>query len=188
MTSNMESESRGCDSPRVRASLAWSCAVIAQHQHRHEAAVDAFARSEGEFARMPRPYDAARAAERRGVCLLQASDPTAADCLIDAMRRFRRLGATGDERRVRRFLRAHRISVPKVRLDRMAVRSPLTPREQEVVTLASSGRTGLEISRALSLSPRTVEQYLRFALRKLGLERKRDLVGHPAVELGVRVS
>jgi DNA-binding CsgD family transcriptional regulator len=182
MTRDVESELGGCDAPLARACVTWSWGVIAEHQGRNAVAADLFARAESEFAEMPRPYDAARAAERRGVCLLAESDPRAAVCLVDALRRLRRLGATGDERRVRRFLRAHRISVPKIRSDRMAVTSPLTPREQEVVGLASRGHTGLEISQALSLSPRTVEQYLRFALRKLGLDRKRDLVGHAAVE------
>jgi DNA-binding CsgD family transcriptional regulator len=172
-----KSELDGRDAPLAKAGLSWSVAAIAAHQHHYTVAAAAFAGAEQEFARLPRPYDAARAAERRGVCLAASADSAAADCLIGALVRFRRLGATGDVKRIGRILRAHRIPVPTAERPHIGRGMPLSQRQADVVRCAAAGLTAFETSRELSLSPRTVEQYLQFALRKLGVNRKRDLIG-----------
>lgn len=44
----------------------------------------------------------------------------------------------------------------------------LTPREQEVLALATGGCTSQQVARRLDLAPRTVEKHLEHAFRKLG--------------------
>jgi DNA-binding CsgD family transcriptional regulator len=172
-----KSELDGRDAPLAKAGLIWSTAVIAAYKHHHTVAARGFARAEHEYACLPRPYDAARAAERRGMCLVAASDSGAADCLIGALLQFRGLGATGDVKRIRRILRAHRFPVPAAERPHVDRGMPLSQREADVVRRAATGLTATEISAELLLSRRTVEQYLQFAIRKLGVNRKRDLIG-----------
>jgi DNA-binding NarL/FixJ family response regulator len=51
---------------------------------------------------------------------------------------------------------------------------PLTPREREIVVLVAQGRSGQEIARELTISPKTVERHLANVRAKLGV---RDRVG-----------
>jgi DNA-binding CsgD family transcriptional regulator len=177
LTAQVKGELDGRDAPLAKAGVSWSVAVIAAKRNRYPMAARAFARAEHEFARLPRPYDAARAAERRGMCLATASDSGAADCLTGALLQFRSLGATGDVKRIRRILRAHRFPVPAAERPHVGRGMPLSQREADVVRRAATGLTATEISAELTLSRRTVEQYLQFAIRKLGVNRKRDLIG-----------
>jgi DNA-binding CsgD family transcriptional regulator len=172
----------GRHAPLAEASLSISSGFVSQSRGNHAGAAAAYSRADRQYADLLRPYDAALAAESRGRCLFEVSDPAAAVSLIDALRRFGCLGALGDERRVRRYLRAQRISIPRAARRRMTPGADLSWREQQVVHLAASGRTASEISEALRLSRRTVEQYLRFALRKLGVRHKRDLVRSAGAE------
>jgi DNA-binding CsgD family transcriptional regulator len=174
---DVERELRGRDAPLANAGLSWTRGVIAANQTRYSVAADAFGRAEREFACLPRPYDSARALERRGLCLVAVIDASAADSLGGALQRFRRLGARADFNRVRRTLRAHSFPVPAAERTPAVQGMALTRQETEVVRRAAVGLTASEISSELSLSQRTVEQYLRFAIRKLGVDRKRDLVG-----------
>ncbi|TYB48943.1 helix-turn-helix transcriptional regulator [Actinomadura chibensis] len=59
-------------------------------------------------------------------------------------------------------------------------RSPLdlTPREQDVVTLAVRGRSNKEIAAELFVSEKAVEYHLRNTYAKLGITSKRDLPTH----------
>lgn len=59
-------------------------------------------------------------------------------------------------------------------LDQWRLRSRLTPREQEVVLLASTLTTP-QIAARLGLSPRTVSNYLQHAYEKLGLTGRSEL-------------
>lgn len=52
----------------------------------------------------------------------------------------------------------------------------LSRREREVATLASNGLSNKEISAALFVSPRTVENHLQRVYEKLGIRRRDDLV------------
>jgi DNA-binding CsgD family transcriptional regulator len=51
----------------------------------------------------------------------------------------------------------------------------LSRREREVATLASTGLSNKEISEALFVSPRTVENDLQRVYEKLGIRRRDDL-------------
>ncbi|MEV0592044.1 helix-turn-helix transcriptional regulator [Nonomuraea cavernae] len=62
------------------------------------------------------------------------------------------------------------------RIDRPAEpQGTLSPREEQVVRLAADGLTNREIAEDLFLSPRTVEVHVANALRKLGLNSRRQL-------------
>jgi len=68
----------------------------------------------------------------------------------------------------------------------------LSPRELEVLRLAATGRTNLEIGDALALSVRTVERHLSNAFDKLGVCGKAArvaavarVVAHPGSDPGV---
>ena len=52
----------------------------------------------------------------------------------------------------------------------------LTPREQEVVTLAAEAHTNREIAEILGLSEKTVENHRANAMRKLGMRDRTELV------------
>ena len=52
------------------------------------------------------------------------------------------------------------------------VKSPLSPRQVDVVTWLSQGKTNNEIGLILKLSPRTVQKHLEHIYRKLGVENR----------------
>jgi DNA-binding CsgD family transcriptional regulator len=66
---------------------------------------------------------------------------------------------------------------PLAQLERAASRTGLTAREQEVVALASAGRSNREIAAELVLSLRTVENHLHRAFAKLGVASRSELAG-----------
>lgn len=132
--------------------------------------------AERAWGELPRPYDAARVREKRGIHLLSTGAAGAEEMLFSAMASFSELGALADLARVRRVLRAHGIKVPHPwRGGRRGYGDRLSPRESEVADLAATGLTNREIAQRLFLSPKTVENQMRSALRKLGLSSRRDL-------------
>jgi DNA-binding CsgD family transcriptional regulator len=92
------------------------------------------------------------------------------DAIVDAYRRFRRLGAKPFAARAAAALRVLGERVDR-RLGRRAAgeleRGGLTRRELEVLRLVAVGRTNAEIAQELVLSPRTVEMHVRNTLAKL---------------------
>jgi DNA-binding NarL/FixJ family response regulator len=66
---------------------------------------------------------------------------------------------------------------PLAQLAQAASRTGLTAREQEVVALASAGRSNREIAAELVLSLRTVENHLHRAFAKLGVASRSELAG-----------
>ena len=61
---------------------------------------------------------------------------------------------------------------------------PLTPREQEVLKELALGNSNKLIARALSISPYTVDGYVKDIYRKLGV-RNRSMATAIAVYLGI---
>ena len=53
---------------------------------------------------------------------------------------------------------------------------PLTPREKELVLLVAEGHSNRAIAKLLWLSEKTVRNHMTHILRKLGLERRAQLV------------
>jgi DNA-binding NarL/FixJ family response regulator len=91
-----------------------------------------------------------------------------------ALEQYTELGATWDAARVRRLLREHGVNPPPARTGGSG-NERLSPRENEITTLAARGHTNREIAALLHLSPRTVETHVANALAKLGLRSRRDL-------------
>lgn len=166
---------RGRDAPGSMAALAFCRGAVADARDRHDVAARWFAQSDSAWRRLTCPYEAARARERHGQCLLSGRDRTlAASRLLGALEEFEALGATLDSARVRRTLRAHHIAAPS-RAGRKGYGNALSPRETEVANLASRGATNLEIADALVISERTVESHMASSLRKLRVDSRRAI-------------
>ena len=54
----------------------------------------------------------------------------------------------------------------------------LTPRERAVAALVSEGRTNKEIARVLGVSPRTIDNQILSASKKLGVHNRVQLAVH----------
>ncbi|WP_432247093.1 LuxR C-terminal-related transcriptional regulator [Streptomyces sanyensis] len=109
------------------------------------------------------------ATESAARCALAADADTAAAVaeLASCVERLTELGAGWDAARVRALLRAHRPAEDRRPRGRPGYGDELSPREQEVADLAATGLTNKEIAATLHLSPRTVEQHVARARRKL---------------------
>lgn len=125
------------DAPLAEAALAWCRGDLDTARRR--------------YLDLPRPYEAALVAEAAGEHATAEAEFTA-------------LGAVWDAARCRKAMRAAG-HVP--RGGRPGYGDRLSPREREVAELAAAGRTNREIAAALYLSPRTVEQHVASAVRKL---------------------
>jgi DNA-binding NarL/FixJ family response regulator len=135
---------------------------------------------------LPRPYEAVLAQERQAHCQLAAGNPEAALALLaDAREQLIALGALGDADRVVAALRAHGIAAKRPqRGGRRSYGSRLSPREQEVARLVATGRSNRQIAEVLSVSPKTVDQHLSAAMRKLGVSSRTALAVQATGALG----
>lgn len=125
-----------------------------------------------EWRSLGTPYVSALAQERFGWHINSHEQSRAAMILEEAERVFIAIGASSDARRVRDQLGAMG-RLPRVgRRGRRGYGDALTPREAEVVRLASTGLSNQEIASTLFISARTVEVHLSRGLRKLGVSRK----------------
>jgi DNA-binding CsgD family transcriptional regulator len=123
----------------------------------------------GEEVTVPRPRDAdgfkTQAVAELTACAQQFSD----------------LGAAWDAARARALLRSHQPAREVRPPGRPSYGDQLSPREREVAELAATGLTNREIATTLHLSPRTVEQHVARAMRKLGTQSRQDLAETRAV-------
>ncbi len=179
------------DLPRRDAPLAWASvemcrAIQAELEGRLEDAVMHFERAGDRYERIPRPYEAAQAAEGAGRCLLAGSTPgreAGAVRLTTTVDAFTALDATWDAARCRSVLRDHGVAAPQRRGPK-GYGGGLTPREQEVAKLAALGKTNREIADVLFLSPRTVELHAARAQHKLGVDGRERL--HEVLDMDAR--
>lgn len=179
---------QGSDAPAGRAGLAACRGLLAEADGRCDTASRWFLRAERTWSRLPNPYEAARARERRGHCMLSHEDGMGRDCLLGALHDFEDLGASWDSARTRALLRKHGVALPyPLRGGRRRYTSELSPREREVARLAGSGRTNREIAEALVISRRTVESHVAAAMRKRGVRHRTELV-HDETAAGPRDS
>jgi DNA-binding CsgD family transcriptional regulator len=162
------------DAPAAFAALGVCRALLLRGEGRADQAARAFARCERAWLALPRPYEAARCREERGLLLLACGQQRGKELLLGALESFISLAATWDAARVRRSLRDHGVARPW-RGGRRGYGNRLSPREEEVARLAALGRTNREIAEALVLSPRTVQDHLAKAMRKLGVESRKAL-------------
>ncbi|WP_406304535.1 LuxR C-terminal-related transcriptional regulator [Streptomyces sp. NBC_00885] len=162
----------GRQAPAGRAALGWSRALLAEADGAFPEAVEYFRRARTCYQALPRPYEAALAAEAAGRCAQAGSPATTAGIseLTASAEELEALGATWDAARVRAELRAHP-GAERRPPGRPRYGERLSPREQEVAELAGAGLSNREIAATLHLSPRTVEHHVARALKKLGVYR-----------------
>ncbi|MFI5881609.1 helix-turn-helix transcriptional regulator [Streptomyces sp. NPDC051554] len=161
----------GKNLPAADAALETCRGTLAQGEGRSAEAAAAFGRAVTAWQRLPRPYEALLAAERRAGCLLTAGDrDTGLTELAHAQAGFTALGARTDADRIHLALRAAGAPVRQVwRGGRRGYGDQLSPRELEVARLMLTGLTNPAIARALSRSPKTVAAQLNSAMRKYGV-------------------
>ncbi|WP_405500835.1 LuxR C-terminal-related transcriptional regulator [Streptomyces niveus] len=173
----------GRDAPSATAALLWCRAVLAEADGEWEEARSRFQQSGGAYAGLPHPYARALMAEGAGRCALllgeraegsAVADEAVAE-LIRCAEELTDLGAVWDAARVRATLRAYRPAAQRRPPGRPAYAQRMSPREGEVAELAATGLTNREIAATLYLSPRTVEQHVARAMRKLGIASRQGL-------------
>jgi DNA-binding CsgD family transcriptional regulator len=168
LTRRLDEGLKGRNAPAARAALEVCHALLAESKGDEAGAARGYLAAERAWWALPSPYEAARAREHAGRCLLEGEPERGRRLLVGAMDAFRGLGAAWDEGRTRQTLRDHG-AIPPHRGGRKGYGGRLTPREAQVVERASMGKTNREIATELFLSPRTIEHYLTSAMRKLGV-------------------
>jgi DNA-binding CsgD family transcriptional regulator len=165
---------RGLDAPGACAALAVCRALLAETDGQHARAARIYLAAERGWLALPRRYEAARAREGAGRCLLGEDRKRGEALLVDAIETFRTLGASWDAVRARRTLREHGVTPPH-RRGRRGYGDKLSPREQEVARLAAEGLTNREIAATLFVSRKAVEAHVGSAMHKLGVKSRVDL-------------
>lgn len=184
----------GRDAPSATAALLWCRALLAEADGEPAAARAWFRQAGVAYAGLPHPYARALMAEGAGRCALVAGggegvggggggdgvdgDAEADEAVGELTRcvaELTALGAVWDAARVRATLRAHRPAAHRRPPGRPSYAERMSPREGEVAELAAAGLTNREIAATLYLSPRTVEQHVARAMRKLGIASRQGL-------------
>lgn len=177
----------GRDAPSASAALLWCRAVLAEADGEWARARARFQQSGAAYAGLPHPYARALMSEGAGRCALllgesaeesaegsAVADEAVAE-LIRCAGELTDLGAVWDAARVRATLRAYRPTAQRRPPGRPSYAQRVSPREGEVAELAATGLTNREIAATLYLSPRTVEQHVARAMRKLGIASRQGL-------------
>lgn len=168
----------GRDAPSATAALLWCQAVLAESDGEPAEARARFRKAGAAYAGLPHPYARALMTEGAGRCALLlggGEGDEAADELSSCVAELTALGAVWDAARVRATLRAYRPAAQRRPPGRPAYAERMSPREGEVAELAATGLTNREIAATLYLSPRTVEQHVARAMRKLGIDSRQGL-------------
>ncbi|GLZ39852.1 LuxR family transcriptional regulator [Actinokineospora sp. NBRC 105648] len=160
------------DAPLAVAAVDTCRGVLAEAGGGHDAARAHFAHAAQRYAALPHPHWSAQADECAARCAAAAgATAMAASHWSSAMATYSGLGADRDAARCHQALRPY----GQRRRGRKGYGTRLSPREREVASLAGSGLTNREIADRLFLSPRTVEQHVATALRKLGVHSRTAL-------------
>ncbi|MFE2726926.1 ATP-binding protein [Kitasatospora sp. NPDC059327] len=133
-----------------------------------EAATAAFDLAAALWTDIGRPYRAALAAERAAATRTDPADTIAR--LAAPIATFEALGAASDAARCHRLLRELGRTAPNPR-GRTGYGDRLSPREEQIRDLLTSGATNKEMADILFLSPRTVENHVARVLAKLSTTR-----------------
>lgn len=180
---------RGRDAPAANAACLWARALLRQGQDSSEAVADGFAQAARAWEALPRPYEGARAREHQAQCLLAHGDARGRQALEQALATQHELGAAWDVERLKGVFRSHGLVLPQPwRGGRRTYGGTLSPRERAVAHLAGAGRTNREIGAELFLSPRTVEDHVAAARRKLGVDTRHALADALADDEAVDVA
>jgi DNA-binding CsgD family transcriptional regulator len=132
------------------------------------AALDAVDRALQQHERLPHPLELGRTLLVRGQLLRRSHQRrAAAESLDRALAIFESVGTPLWTQRARSELA--RVQAPAADGD------VLTTSERRIAELAASGRTNVEVARALFISPKTVEVHLANVYRKLGIRSRAEL-------------
>ncbi|WP_406306211.1 LuxR C-terminal-related transcriptional regulator [Streptomyces sp. NBC_00885] len=179
MVAEFEAGLKGNLVPAAAAALQWCRGVLLETAGEPARAVPHFREAAALYTEMPRPYVAILTTEAAAQCVLEAGRGTEAAAAVEELalcvQQLTDLGAGWDAARVRATLRAHQPAPEQRPRGRPSYGDQLSPREQEVVDLASAGLTNREIAATLHLSPRTVEQHVSRARRKLESQSRQQL-------------
>jgi DNA-binding CsgD family transcriptional regulator len=127
--------------------------------------------------RFPNPFDRARTELLYGEHLRRRGRRVEARAqLRAALTTFEGAGAEGWAERARAELRA---SGETARRGDVASRDELTPQEQRIAELVSTGASNRDVGAQLFLSPKTVEYHLRKVFVKLGVSSRIELARVP---------
>jgi DNA-binding CsgD family transcriptional regulator len=170
LVAEAEADVHGRDAPAALAELELARGLLLRATEPVRAA-EHFAEARRRWQEIGRPYEAAKATERRGDALTCACPEEAATYLAEAGQGYTDLGATGDAARCHHRLRALRLE-PVRGPGRRGYGNDLSPRELEVAELLARAATNQDIAQALFLSPRTVEKHVARVLAKLGTARQ----------------
>lgn len=165
---------KGLDVPLAEAALHACRGILLRSRGCGAEAAESFEAARADYAALPRPYSAARAAEAAARCRPDTGDGRRTAVLLVLAEEFAVLGATRDASRCRRVLRDSGVVTPS-RRGRRGYGDLLSPREREVARLVALGHTNRAIAEVLFLSPRTVEQHVAKVLRKLGLTSRAEV-------------
>ena len=168
---------RSRNAPAPRAALATCRAILAESLGDVTRAGRLFARAAEAWQALPRPYEALLAQERQALCLIAAGQFEAGLALLaEVLQGLSDLGARGDAGRVTQILREHGVQArQRQHTGRRGYGHELSPSELDVVRLVAAGWTSRKIGEALSRSPRTVQNQLTSAMRKLGVSSRTEL-------------
>jgi DNA-binding CsgD family transcriptional regulator len=167
----------GRQAPASSAALNWCRALLAESDGEHAEAAELYRRAALLYAGIPRPYATVLATEGAARCQLASGTDTAAAVaeLSSCVDQLTELGAVWDAARCRAELRSHQPADEQRPRGRPSYGDQLSPREQEVADLAATGLTNREIAATLHLSPRTVEQHVSRARRKLESQSRQSI-------------
>lgn len=172
----------GRDAPSGAAALLWCRGVLAEVEGRPAEAPALFREAGEVYALLPQPYARALMTEAAARCSFRLGTgvDAAAEALTGCVEQLSGLGAVWDAARVRALLRNHHPAVARRPPGRPSFAERMSPREAEVAELAAAGLTNRQIAATLHLSPRTVEQHIARAMRKLGVDSRQGLAGRGA--------
>ncbi|MCP3804618.1 AAA family ATPase [Allokutzneria sp. A3M-2-11 16] len=172
LVDDLETNLAGLDAPLPEVALLTCRAQLAEVRSDRTEARTLYRAAAAKYEEIGAPYFAALATERELLCRIDSgSGPEELAALAETFDDF---GATRDAARCRHLLRGHGGGTPS-RRGRRGYGNELSPREQDVARLLAQGRTNREIADVLFLSPRTVENHVARALRKLGVTSRGEL-------------
>lgn len=172
---------RRCEAEFAQLDLPLATAALRRAEGDLAGSVDLLLQAATEYARVSAPYDEALAREAAARLRLESGEAGGAENLVEALARYRVLGARRDDDRATTLARQYGVPVPgRHRGGRRGYGADLSPREQQVAELAATGRTNKQIGEELFLSHKTVDKHLRSALAKLGLRSRTALAHHLA--------
>ncbi|GAA4014826.1 LuxR family transcriptional regulator [Allokutzneria multivorans] len=170
---DLETGIAGLDAPLPAAALLTCRAQLAEARGDRSGAIELHRAATTRYEKIGAPYFAALATERELLCRMDGD--RSQEELAALAETFDDFGATRDAARCRHLLRGLGGGTPS-RRGRRGYGNELSPREQDVARLLAQGRTNREIAEVLFLSPRTVEQHVARALRKLGVSSRGELL------------